>query len=83
MPNDCVTYQKSGCFSNLIVDYLNQKEKLQPLYNRFPTLENFKFQIEEKKQIFSLDRRQILVNTLTEQYKILSHLRKRLLILSN
>ena len=45
MPNDCVTYQKSGCFSNLIVDYLNQKEKLQPLYNRFPTLENFKFQI--------------------------------------
>jgi len=69
MPNDCVTYQKSGCFSNLIVDYLNQKEKLQPLYNRFPTLENFKLQIEEKKQIFSLDRRQILVNTLTEQYK--------------
>ncbi|MEQ3690647.1 MAG: bacillithiol biosynthesis BshC, partial [Flavobacterium sp.] len=69
MPNDCVTYQKSGCFSNLIVDYLNQKEKLQPLYNRFPTLENFKLQIAEKNKSFSLDKREILVSTLEEQYK--------------
>lgn len=70
MPSDCVTYQKSGCFSNLIVDYLNQKEELKPLYNRFPTLENFKLQIEEKKANFSLDKREVLVDTLKEQYKI-------------
>ena len=48
MPNDCITYQNSGYFSKLIVDYLDQKAELKSLYNRFPTLENFKFQIEEK-----------------------------------
>lgn len=69
MPNDCITYQNSSYFSNLIVDYLNQKEELKPLYNRFPTLENFKHQIEEKKENFSLDRRIVLTNALQNQYK--------------
>ncbi|WP_320815121.1 bacillithiol biosynthesis cysteine-adding enzyme BshC [Flavobacterium sp.] len=69
MPNDCITYQNSSYFSNLIVDYLNEKEELKPLYNRFPTLENFKLQIEEKQQNFSLDIRTILVDALKEQYQ--------------
>lgn len=69
MPNDCITYQNSSYFSNLIVDYLTQKEELKPLYNRFPTLENFKLQIEEKKQNFSLKKREILADTLKKQYK--------------
>ena len=69
MQSDCITYQKSGCFSNLIVDYLNQKEELQPLYNRFPILENFKLQIEEKQRSFSLNKREVLVDVLKEQYK--------------
>ena len=50
MPNDCITYQNSGYFSRLIVDYLDQKAELKSLYNRFPTVENFKLQIEEKSK---------------------------------
>lgn len=68
MPSDCITYQNSGYFSKLMVDYLNQKENLKPLYNRFPAIENFKFQIEEKQQNFPLENRTTLVNSLQQQY---------------
>lgn len=68
MPSDCITFQNSGYFSNLIADYLNQEEKIQSLYNRFPTVENFKLQIEEKSNNFPFENRQILVNQLKEQY---------------
>jgi bacillithiol synthase len=67
MPNDCVTYQNSGYYSKLIIDYLNQKEELLSLYDRFPTLENFKFQIEEKEQNFPFENRITLVNSLKNQ----------------
>ncbi len=69
MPNDCITYQNSSYFSNLIVDYLNQNEELDPLYNRFPTLENFKLQIEEKKINYNNNfKREVLVTSLQNQY---------------
>lgn len=67
MPSDCITFQNSGYFSNLIVDYLNQEEKVQSLYNRFPSVENFKLQIEEKKNNFSIENRAILVAQLEKQ----------------
>ena len=50
MPSDCITYQNSGYFSKLIVDYLDQKAELKTLYNRFPTVENFGLQYEEKRK---------------------------------
>lgn len=53
MPSDCITYQNSGYFTSIIIDYLNQNKTLQPFYHRFPTLENFGKQIEEKKQRFN------------------------------
>lgn len=68
MPSDCVTFQNSGYFSSLIIDYLNQEQKVQSLYNRFPTVENFKLQIEEKNYNFPFENRQILANQLKEQY---------------
>ncbi|MBC7438798.1 MAG: bacillithiol biosynthesis cysteine-adding enzyme BshC [Flavobacterium sp.] len=49
MPTDCISYKNSGYFSPLINDYLEQQSNLQSLYNRFPSLENFEAQIEEKK----------------------------------
>jgi bacillithiol biosynthesis cysteine-adding enzyme BshC len=52
MPSDCISFQNSGYFSSLINDYLDQKPNVQPLYHRFPTLENFGPQIEEKKANF-------------------------------
>ena len=68
MPNDCISYQDSGYFTPIITDYLNQKPVLQPLYNRFPTLENFEDQIEEKRKNFNHDYRQNLVAVLNRQY---------------
>lgn len=69
MPNDCITYQNSGYFSDLIIDYLNQKPSLQSLYNRFPTLDNFEEQIEEKQNQFNDSNRTILVAVLKQQYE--------------
>ena len=71
MPNDCITYQTSGYFTKLITDYLDEKEEVKSLYNRFPTIENFKHQIEEKEKNFNTDgsfKRQILVSELEKQY---------------
>lgn len=69
MPTDCISYQNSGYFSKLIVDYLNQKPELQLLYHRFPKLENFKLQAEEKANNFPTENRTVLVNALEKQYQ--------------
>ncbi|MCL9770871.1 bacillithiol biosynthesis cysteine-adding enzyme BshC [Flavobacterium sp. HXWNR69] len=69
MPSDCITYQNSGYFSKLIVDYLDQKAELKTLYNRFPTMENFGLQIEEKSNNFPIENREILVKALANQYE--------------
>ncbi|MBD0726431.1 bacillithiol biosynthesis cysteine-adding enzyme BshC [Flavobacterium sp. L1I52] len=76
MPNDCISYQNSGYFSPLMNDYLNQNSKLQSLYNRFPSLENFEKQIIEKQNNFRHDNRNTLVAVLQKQYSGLeiSHL---------
>lgn len=68
MPTDCISYQTSGYFSTLIHDYLEQKPDLKPLYNNFPTLENFEKQIIEKQQNFNNENRIPLVAVLKEQY---------------
>ena len=68
MPTDCITYQKSGYFSKLIVDYLDEKSEIQSLYHRFPTLENFASQIDEKAKNYSLNNRLVLVEALKNQY---------------
>lgn len=67
MPNDCISYQESGYFSDLISDYLNRKTELEKLYNRFPTLGNFGAQIEEKSANFS-GNRALLSETIERQY---------------
>jgi bacillithiol biosynthesis cysteine-adding enzyme BshC len=75
MPTDCISYQNSGYFSPLMKDYLEQKSDLQSLYNRFPNLENFEAQIEEKEINFNgtdnfngSDKRKLLVSVLKKQY---------------
>jgi bacillithiol biosynthesis cysteine-adding enzyme BshC len=67
MPTDCISYQKSGYFSKLIVDYLDEKPEIQSLYHRFPTLENFASQIDEKAKNYSLENRSTLVQSLKNQ----------------
>lgn len=68
MPTDCISYQESGYFTKLIIDYLDEKSELKPLYNRFPKIQNFKEQIAEKQQNFPFETRQILVSELQKQY---------------
>ena len=69
MPTDCISYQESGYFSKLITDYLNEKPELKELYNNFPTIENFRNQIEEKEKNFNNGiKREILVSELEKQY---------------
>lgn len=70
MPSDCISYQNSGYFSKLIVEYLEQKSELKALYNRFPTLENFRLQLAEKEQEFNSNgKRNTLVIALEKQYQ--------------
>ena len=45
MDVDCIPYKETGYFSRLILDYLEQNQKLKPFYGRFPGLENLKEQI--------------------------------------
>ena len=66
---DCISYQNSGYFTKLIIDYLDEKPELKQLYHRFPTLSNFKLQIDEKQQSFSQENRTILFDELNHQYK--------------
>ncbi len=75
MPTDCISYQNSGYFSQLMNDYLDQKPRLQSLYNRFPNLDNFEAQIIEKNINFNSngnkngnEKRKILVSVLEKQY---------------
>lgn len=72
MPTDCISFQNSGYFSPLMNDYLNQKPHLQSLYNRFPNLENFEAQIQEKKENFDHKNRKVLVSVLQNQYSKVS-----------
>ncbi len=78
MSNDCITFQNSGYFTPIIIDYLNESRNLKPLYNRFPRIENFESQFQEKlvnfndnKNFDSNKKRSILVDELTKQYSSL------------
>ncbi|HEX8428131.1 bacillithiol biosynthesis cysteine-adding enzyme BshC [Hymenobacter sp.] len=64
-------YADTGAFSPLITAYLAQHESLAPFYHRFPALDTFAAQIEEKKAQYTPEARQRLVAALREQYATL------------
>ena len=68
MPAHFIPYQKTGYFSKLICDYLDETPGLSGFYNRFPKLENFKPQFEEKRSQLSLDQRHLLAKRIMFQY---------------
>ncbi len=63
MPTESISFRDTTYFSEFICDYLDQKPELRSLYNRFPTLENFKSQIEEKGHTFNHNGRAVLVRS--------------------
>ena len=69
MPTDCIPFRDTTYFSSLICDYLEGSKPLETFYNRFPSLENFKGQIQEKQKSVSADSRAILFSSLKAQYK--------------
>jgi len=69
MQLDKVSLADAHAFSPFFLDYISSKDTLQPFYNRFPRIENFRDQIREKQDSFSNANRAILVETLTAQYE--------------
>ncbi|WP_345125416.1 bacillithiol biosynthesis cysteine-adding enzyme BshC [Hymenobacter antarcticus] len=70
MPTNCTTlsYAETGAFSSLLTDYIVRNPALAPFYHRFPSLENFAAQIEEKKAVYTPEARKRLVAALRDQY---------------
>lgn len=57
----------TGQFSQLFLDYLEQKPHLKDFYSSFPSIENFSTLIEQKN--FSIDKRELLADVLQQQYQ--------------
>lgn len=68
MLTDCIPFRATNYFSKFICDYLDEKDELKPFYNRFPNLENFKEQIEDKQKFVQEPSRSTLVKVLKTQY---------------
>lgn len=69
---DCISYKNTGRFSQLILDFLDEKPSVSHLYNHFPRIENFEKQLREKSVSYPSDHRKILVEQLEKQYQGLS-----------
>ena len=69
MPTDCISFQNSGYFTPIMIDYLNQDKNLKTFYNRFPNIDNFKAQIAEKQKNYLQKNRIVLVESLKKQYQ--------------
>ena len=71
MSESYISFKETNYFSDLICDYLEKKPELKPLYNRYPSVENFKAQIEEKAKHYNSENRDSLYRVLKNQYKSL------------
>jgi bacillithiol biosynthesis cysteine-adding enzyme BshC len=59
-------------FTPFFLDYISQQPALAPFYNRFPVIENFEAQIQEKKLAFPPAHRTALGQALQKQYQNLN-----------
>jgi bacillithiol biosynthesis cysteine-adding enzyme BshC len=69
MPIDCIPFEDTGYFSNLVCDYLKQEEKLASFYRSFPSDAAFLTHAKERNKQFPKTHRRILVEVLKEQYQ--------------
>jgi bacillithiol biosynthesis cysteine-adding enzyme BshC len=68
MKQSWISFEQSNSFSSFFLDYINQKPALAPFYQAFPTIDNFKQQLDLKSKSFPDKVRTILVDQLTAQY---------------
>ncbi len=71
MEVECIPFRETGYFSDLICDYLDQKQCLQAFYHHYPELNAFEKQIKEKQESFPLENRSVLARVLEDQYTAL------------
>jgi len=69
MDIDCLPFDRTGYFTELICDYIAEKDSLRPFYNRYSNIENFAGQIAEKATHFPDTNREVLYNALQGQYE--------------
>ena len=67
-----INYKETSFFSSLFCDYINNKSELEELYNLYPSIKNFKKQIEQKKVNYNNNNREKLYNIIKKQYKDVS-----------
>ena len=67
-----INYNETSYFSSLFCDYTNNEKKLKSFYNLYPSIDNFKKQIDQKKSEYSDKNRKILYNVIKQQYKELN-----------
>lgn len=70
-----IPISETGLYSNLVLDYVQQKEDVKPFYEYAPEMQAFESVIANRK--FDAARRDILVNTLLKQYAELGIDRKQ------
>src|SRR5689334_11572412 len=69
MKQSWISFEQSHSFSSFFLDYINQKPALKPFYQAFPTIPNFKNQIELKGKSFPQKSRNTIADSLTIQYE--------------
>ncbi len=69
MPSQTLELKAVGAFPKLFLDYITKNETLATFYNQFPDIEGFRTSIQSR--VFTKEKRQILVNTLENQYSTL------------
>ena len=72
MKNTKVSFSDTQQFSDLFLDYIQQKETLNDFYNLPPVISSFEAQLNQKAA-FPKEYREILVEVLKTQYKNLDH----------
>ena len=65
MKVDCIDFEKTGQFSRIFLDYINQKDSLKDFYAAFPSLET----MEALSDNYTPVNREVLVQSLHNQYE--------------
>jgi len=67
-----IPLEDTKSFSPFFLDYIQQKESLQPFYSTYPRPENFNNLLTKKTAAYGASQRAILSSTLQRQYKDLA-----------
>jgi len=67
-----ISLADTNSFTPFFLDYIQNHPLLKKFYSRFPLISSFKDQLSEKERSFTKHNREVLSNTLINQYKDLT-----------